>query len=113
MSMANSKHYERLRDALTQLRSFKGEGVNAYSPEFKAWKERTHRALHELFGASQYLRAFSNLHFCEPRVNVLTRGYSKPQWLPMDQDRFESDTVQAEQLLEDACCQHQLVRSAR
>ena len=85
-----------------QLRSFKGDRINAHSPEFKAWQQRTHRTLHEVFGAGQYLRGFSNLHFCEPRVYVATRRNSAPQWLPMDQARFDGDAVQAEQLLRDA-----------
>lgn len=100
--MANSKHVARLRESLVQLQAFKSQGVNAYSPEFKAWEQRTHRVLHELFGAGQYLRAFSNLHFCEPRMHIATRGYAKPQWLPMDQDRFDSDVLQAVHLLKDA-----------
>jgi len=100
--MPESKHVTRLRDALAQLRSFKSQGVNAYSPEFKAWQQRTHRTLHELFGASQYLRAFSNLHFCEPRVHIATRGPLRPQWLPMDQERFDGDAMQAAELLTDA-----------
>jgi uncharacterized protein (TIGR02391 family) len=100
--MANTKHVARLRESLSQLKGFKAAGITAYSPEFKAWTERTHRTLHELFGASQYLRAFGNLHFCEPRVHFAARGNSRPQWLPMDQNRFDSDAVEAEQLLADA-----------
>lgn len=100
--MTNNKYIPRLRESLTQLRFFKEQGINAYSPEFKAWRDRTHRILFELFGPGQYLRAFGNLHFCEPRVHMISRGYSKPQWLPMDQDRFDGDSVQATQLLSDA-----------
>jgi uncharacterized protein (TIGR02391 family) len=100
--MAESKQVGRLREALAQLSSFKSDRVNAHSPEFKAWQQRTHRTLHDLFGAGQYLRGFSNLHFCEPRVHVATRRSSAPQWLPMDQARFDGDTVLAEQLLRDA-----------
>lgn len=101
-NMTESKQVGRLREALAQLRSFKGDRINAYSPEFKAWQQRTHRTLHDVFGAGQYLRGFSNLHFCEPRAYVATRRNSAPQWLPMDQARFDGDTVQAEQLLRDA-----------
>lgn len=100
--MPESKQVDRLRESLAQLRAFKAQGITAHSPEFKAWKQRTHRTLHELFGASPYLVTFGNLHFCEPRVHFAARGNAKPQWLPMDQDRFDSDAVQVVQLLSDA-----------
>jgi uncharacterized protein (TIGR02391 family) len=101
-AMTTSKHLTRLRESLSLLRAFKQSGVNAYSPEFKAWQQRTARALDELFGPTHYLRSFEDLHFCEPRVQVMTSGSSKPQWLPMDQSRFDDEIVQAEQLIVDA-----------
>lgn len=99
----NPSKARRLLESLDQLRDFRARRVNAYSAEFKAWAERTHRTLADAFGASQYLRGFGNLHFCEPRVHMVRwGGSSEPEWLPMDQARFDSDCVTVEQLLRDA-----------
>ena len=103
MSFAmTERHRSRLAQALEQLRSFRTKAVNAHHPDFEAWKARTHGTLHEVFGSGQYVRAFANLHFCEPRVYFMRTGNERPQWLGMDQQRFDRDAAVAEQLLTDA-----------
>ena len=98
MEKHRNLHLRRIREGLDQLAEFKQGSDNAFSPKFKAWKERITQSLGELFGKDHdYTRRFSCLTFWELRMSL-----GEHRWSHQDQNKFENDLALSEQILNDA-----------
>ncbi len=99
--MDNKKdlHIKRLRDGLLQIRSFQKGDKNAWSSDFKSWKQRNQQSLKELFGENHdyYLR-LRRLTFCHIRISLM----KEPTWSSEDQKLFEDNLAIAESIISDA-----------
>ncbi len=79
------------------MNDLRKSGENAFSPTFKAWKQRVTQSLAEVFGKDHdYTRRFKGLSFWEMRMSI-----GQHRWSPLDQAKFENDFIMAEQLLSD------------
>ena len=95
--MDNKKdlHIKRLRDGLKQIKSFQQGDENAWSPNFKSWKQRTHQSLKELFGENHdYCRNFRRLIFGNVKISLM----KEPEWSNEDQQLFEKSLAMAESM---------------
>jgi len=90
---------QRLQDCLDRTADLRRRH-NVHSSEFRVWQDRTEQTLAQLFGDRHpYVRRFSNMHFCLPRVSI---GMGPPAWADEDQEVYERDFTEAESLLRDA-----------
>ena len=90
-------HVRRINEGLKQMNDLRKSGENAFSPTFKAWKQRVTQSLAEVFGKDHdYTRRFKGLSFWEMRMSI-----GQHRWSPLDQAKFENDFIMAEQLLSD------------
>jgi hypothetical protein len=97
MEERSQLHIRRIREGLTQLAEIRKRGENAFSPDFKAWKQRVAQSIREVFGKDHdYTRRFARLGFWETRISL-----GQHRWSPQDQKKFEEDAVLAERLLSD------------
>src|SRR5713226_4635945 len=97
MDDRSSLHVKRIKEGLEQISWFRQSGENAWSSNFKAWKDRVRQSLAEVFGDEHdYTIRFKRLSFWLMRMQM-----GQARWERRDQEKFESDLYLAEQLLTD------------
>ena len=92
-------YIQRLRKGLAQISSFRHNDENAWSENFKIWKQRTQQNLKALFGEDhEYFTRFRRLRFWAMRASLV----EAVRWSPEDQQDFEQDLAIAESIVSDA-----------
>jgi hypothetical protein len=82
-----------------QIKSFKQCDENAWSPNFKSWKQRNQQSLKEIFGENHdYYLNFKRISFWHTRIGLM----KAPSWSSEDQQKFEQNLAIAESIVSDA-----------
>lgn len=91
-------HIVRLKRALAEIPELRAEHT-ADHVEVTSWRDRTHQALVEVFGADHpYVTRLFYISFRESRISL---GPGPSPWLDVDQQRYERGLAETEQLLQD------------
>lgn len=97
MNDRSSLHVRRIKDGLEQIARFRQGSENAWSANFKSWKDRIRQSLAEVFGDKHdYTTRFRGLTFWAMRMQM-----GQARWDRRDQEIFEKHLHVAEQLLTD------------
>jgi hypothetical protein len=97
MDDRSSLHAKRIKEGLEQIARFRENSENAWSANFKIWKDRVRQSLAELFGDKhEYTTRFRGLSFWAMRMQL-----GEARWDRRDQELFDKHLFVAEQLLTD------------